>query len=181
MQLIRGSELEDVECDSGTTSAYQNPGFGAASLAEYSKNTPIENSEFPLQRRQIIYICVDKYILTTDFSFRICIDDIQPGDRFNTYVRMNGMIKMDFGEIAVEVKRDDTQLWWVMTEWRRVRPYQIVSAWRSVNQVANDDTGTPEKGFGRLQKPGFTRGAGASPSAEVLLAGFHIQALRSLR
>lgn len=64
------------------------------------------------------------------FWTRIPIEEIRPGDRFNTFRRMAGQIQVEFGRTAVRLIRDDERIWWIVTECGFVSPDCIQSVWR---------------------------------------------------
>jgi hypothetical protein len=65
-----------------------------------------------------------------EFWTRIPLEEIRPGDRFNTFRRMAGQIQVDFGRTAVRVVRDDERIRWIVTECGSVSPDDIKSVWR---------------------------------------------------
>jgi len=65
-----------------------------------------------------------------EFWTRIPLEEIRPGDRFNTFRRMAGQIRVDFGRTAVRIIRDDERIWWIVTEGGPVSPPDIKSVWR---------------------------------------------------
>jgi hypothetical protein len=86
----------------------------------------------------------------------IPVGEIQTGDRFNTFQRMKGQIRIDWGRVAGRIIRDNGRLWWVMTESGPVAPDLIQAVWRPKSDYPGGDS--ESFGFARVE---------ASPSGQI--------------
>jgi hypothetical protein len=69
---------------------------------------------------------------------KISLDEIKPGDRFNTIKRLAGQTCIDCGRRAIRIIRDPERIWWVITDCGSVAPESIVSVWRANAGVPED-------------------------------------------